>query len=456
MEYAAWIVQHLSKCDKNFKGSSGMMEVEAARVLWRHSVERYKLRYTVLLSDGDAKTFTELTNIKPYGDEVHIEKEECINHVSKRLGSALRNLMADCRKKGVTLGGRGHGQLTHGCDAIIFLFLLFLLLLIIIIIILLLLFIIIFIIILLLLLLLIIIIIITIIIIIGTPGVLEGCDGDIKKIVASFVHRQFGQSKRISEKDKMAVERFVSEQLWGKSVWGWGGGGMCLVGGVYGKLEEEEVGDEEVFEAVEVQDHLFRIHLKIKPHLHDPDLPTPSPLPEGDHNNIDNNSSSSNNNIIIINSGCGGIRERLLPDDLSFEIIHKEMDRLCLKLRTLEDQVRQSMGHFKAEVQETSLPELVGRMHQVLRKQQTELEETENHNRRLLDEVHRYSDHIEKLEKERKDYRAQVNVLHQDMAKLRQEKKSLQERFWDLEQSHKERLEKESTLDNLRLMVRDL
>ena len=33
-----------------------MMEVEAARVLWRRSVERYKLRYTVLLSDGDAKT----------------------------------------------------------------------------------------------------------------------------------------------------------------------------------------------------------------------------------------------------------------------------------------------------------------------------------------------------------------------------------------------------------------
>ncbi|KAL8592498.1 hypothetical protein ACOMHN_021440 [Nucella lapillus] len=113
MEYAAWIAQHLSKCDKNFKGSSGMMEVEAARVLWRRSVERYKLHYTVLLSDGDAKTFTELTNIKPYGDKVHIEKEECINHVSKRLGSALRNLVADCRKKGVTLGGRGHGQLTQ-------------------------------------------------------------------------------------------------------------------------------------------------------------------------------------------------------------------------------------------------------------------------------------------------------------------------------------------------------
>eukprot|EP00745_Piridium_sociabile_P007986 TRINITY_DN15350_c0_g1_i2.p1 TRINITY_DN15350_c0_g1~~TRINITY_DN15350_c0_g1_i2.p1 ORF type:complete len:326 (+),score=78.28 TRINITY_DN15350_c0_g1_i2:211-1188(+) len=90
-----------------------MMEVEAARVLWRRSVQRHKLRYTLLLSDGDAKTFTELNNIKPYGEGVIIEKEECINHVSKRLGSALRNLVADCRKRGITLGGRGRGQLTQ-------------------------------------------------------------------------------------------------------------------------------------------------------------------------------------------------------------------------------------------------------------------------------------------------------------------------------------------------------
>ena len=54
----------------------------AARVLWRRSVERHKLRYTVL-SHGDAKTFAELTKIKPYGDDVMIEKEECINHVNR-------------------------------------------------------------------------------------------------------------------------------------------------------------------------------------------------------------------------------------------------------------------------------------------------------------------------------------------------------------------------------------
>ncbi|KAK7105146.1 uncharacterized protein [Littorina saxatilis] len=111
-EYAAWLVDHLDKCEVNYKGSSGMMEVEAARVIWRRSVNTNKLRYTTLLSDGDSKTFTELNDIKPYGEDIHIDKEECVNHVSKRLGTALRNMVTDCRKRGVTLGGRGRGQLT--------------------------------------------------------------------------------------------------------------------------------------------------------------------------------------------------------------------------------------------------------------------------------------------------------------------------------------------------------
>ena len=42
-----------------------------------------------------------------------LEKEECINHVSKRLGTALRNLASSGKKAGVTLGGRGYNKLTQ-------------------------------------------------------------------------------------------------------------------------------------------------------------------------------------------------------------------------------------------------------------------------------------------------------------------------------------------------------
>ncbi|GFO12966.1 hypothetical protein PoB_003947100 [Plakobranchus ocellatus] len=65
-----------------------------------------------MVSDGDSKAFNKLVEIMPYGPNVVIVKEDCINHVGKRLGTALRNLVSDCSKKGTTLGGRGHGRLT--------------------------------------------------------------------------------------------------------------------------------------------------------------------------------------------------------------------------------------------------------------------------------------------------------------------------------------------------------
>ena len=110
--YEVWFREHQPDCKKNFEGSSGMMEVEGARRLWTRSVAQHKLRYTTMLSDGDCKTFNELQNERPYGD-VLIKKEECVNHVSKRMGTALRNLITDNKKRGVTLGGRGEGQLKN-------------------------------------------------------------------------------------------------------------------------------------------------------------------------------------------------------------------------------------------------------------------------------------------------------------------------------------------------------
>ncbi|KAI0234644.1 hypothetical protein LSAT2_015041 [Lamellibrachia satsuma] len=88
-----------------------VMEVEAAEILWGRSLER-GFRYTAMVSDGDSRTFKHLTEKKVYGDDVVIVKEECINHVAKRMGTALRKLATQTKKAGVTLGGRGHGKLT--------------------------------------------------------------------------------------------------------------------------------------------------------------------------------------------------------------------------------------------------------------------------------------------------------------------------------------------------------
>ncbi|GFO11869.1 hypothetical protein PoB_003837400 [Plakobranchus ocellatus] len=112
--YEQWKQEHIEKgeCTINFEGSSGMMEVRAAEVLWGRFVQRHNLRYTTMVSDGDSKAFNKLLEVQPYGPDVVILKEDCINHVGKRFGTALKNLVANCSKKGITLGGRGHGRLT--------------------------------------------------------------------------------------------------------------------------------------------------------------------------------------------------------------------------------------------------------------------------------------------------------------------------------------------------------
>lgn len=92
-KYEKWKASH--KCQKNFLESSGKMEAAAAAVLWSRSLGK-KLRYTVFVGDGDSsanKTVCELNNGEgPYIKDCKVVKEECVNHVSKRVGSRLRAL----------------------------------------------------------------------------------------------------------------------------------------------------------------------------------------------------------------------------------------------------------------------------------------------------------------------------------------------------------------------------
>ncbi|GFW87918.1 uncharacterized protein TNCV_1360211 [Trichonephila clavipes] len=83
---------------------------EAALKLWQRS-EDSGFRYTTLLSDGDAKTYQYLNTREVYGPEIKIKKEECLNHVSKRLGTSLRKAVKEWWARGVSLGGKSRGSL---------------------------------------------------------------------------------------------------------------------------------------------------------------------------------------------------------------------------------------------------------------------------------------------------------------------------------------------------------
>ncbi|GFY36686.1 uncharacterized protein TNCV_2566491 [Trichonephila clavipes] len=88
-EFQIWKSGHSEKCQKNFDGSSGSMEMHAAYILWNRSISDCAMRYTTVLCD-----------------------EECVNHVAKRLGTALQNKVKEWWSKNVTLGGRKQGSLT--------------------------------------------------------------------------------------------------------------------------------------------------------------------------------------------------------------------------------------------------------------------------------------------------------------------------------------------------------
>ena len=105
--YAEWISNHTAKCSKNYDGSANSMEQHCALLLWQRSVAKYGLRYTCMLCDGDSKSYNYIVERKVYGKDVSINKDECINHVSKRMGTALRNLKEQCTAKGESIGGKG-------------------------------------------------------------------------------------------------------------------------------------------------------------------------------------------------------------------------------------------------------------------------------------------------------------------------------------------------------------
>ena len=67
------MVKHQDSCNSNYTGSSHAMEAEGASILWARSDEKYKLQYTVLISDGDAKTISRLNSEHPYGTDIEIQ-----------------------------------------------------------------------------------------------------------------------------------------------------------------------------------------------------------------------------------------------------------------------------------------------------------------------------------------------------------------------------------------------
>lgn len=89
LEYLSWYVKHGITCRMNHDGSAQAMEAARAIMVYRRSLEN-SVRYNPFVGDGDSKSYKTVATDKPCGPNYDIEKEECIGHIQKRMGTPLR------------------------------------------------------------------------------------------------------------------------------------------------------------------------------------------------------------------------------------------------------------------------------------------------------------------------------------------------------------------------------
>ena len=101
-EYQRWRADHIA-CKANFKGYTPAMEPEGVDRILKRSVELHNLGYTEYYGDGDSKSFSKVKDVYQASGFIFQKKKECIDHVQKRVGTALRKL----KRENPGLGGKG-------------------------------------------------------------------------------------------------------------------------------------------------------------------------------------------------------------------------------------------------------------------------------------------------------------------------------------------------------------
>lgn len=112
-KYKKWRDTHAATCNINHQGSSGEMEGVGALKIFSRSIEKHKLKYATFVGDGDSDTFKVVKEgvEKIYGSRYQVAKEECIGHIQKRMGNALRRYVKEMKGNKMndnkTVGGKG-------------------------------------------------------------------------------------------------------------------------------------------------------------------------------------------------------------------------------------------------------------------------------------------------------------------------------------------------------------
>lgn len=271
---------------------------------------------------------------------------------------------------------------------------------------------------------------------------------DIKTKVASFVHKQFGQSKRISENDKKAMFRWMSGQLQLERK-------RCSSAtsrastimpapvmvdvGVNTDMLSSEKSD---LDMSQVQTRVKRIYEKIQ--------------------NIKSNSKNDNNlkvsNGISIKpktpNGVNGERPHLTPANL--DNILSELDSMVERIEKLEDEVNKCHVMLNDKDKKLSLSLHIYDLSLTIKQRDKDLQQEKHKSEKMLNELYEYSKKVNQLEHCKSNQKATIDSQTDEIEKLKSEKDKFSTQVAHYEKLSMMHSEKQKTLENLKSMVRDL
>ena len=71
------------------------MESAGIIQLYERSIDKHNIRYKPFIGNGDSSSYSAVDKLRPYGPMHNIEKSECVNHVTKRMGMNLKALLRE-------------------------------------------------------------------------------------------------------------------------------------------------------------------------------------------------------------------------------------------------------------------------------------------------------------------------------------------------------------------------
>ncbi|XP_060569375.1 uncharacterized protein LOC132727803 [Ruditapes philippinarum] len=273
-----------------------------------------------------------------------------------------------------------------------------------------------------------------------TPRPLEvNADPDIKTKVGTFIHKQFGQSKRISQQDKKIMEKWLSEQLQAE---------RKIRAKKSSISTEEEMQDRSACTSPDpIQGDLQKVYNKVR----DENL---SDLLNSAHASKHFEGENESKGSDEIDASF----KNDTPMDMATVVtkLDMEIDKLINRMNHMEGLLTQCHYILGDPDRKQKLPTLIKDSQMEGKQFERELNKEKAKTEKMLHELYDYCKSINKLENVRQQQRTNIEKNSEEIERLKAENAVLREKCTMLETVNNKHLEKEKTLNNLKKMVDDL